>query len=585
MKFLKKLICKSFHPTPRAQIGSGPIVRAICITSVKNEQDVIEPFLRHNHRFFDAMFILENGSSDRTREIAVSCARELDGIFVTDLASFDNEQSKNVTAAFKYIQTAFFADHVCFLDADEFIGADDRNQFLRALSDVPVGTCSQHFWQTFLPDPDAPFGPSIDPLSRLTFRRCAENPDTSKVMLRMGGGFVPDLIVRRGLHSIGASCKKTLPGRQLPNLPIRHFPVRNPAQVLSKAVLGWMGNLAIDPTLATTPTTPRTMSFQWKRLYHIAQTVDADLTAAQLSDEAMVYAQNVQPACFADNAMRADNHLNLNRAYSDGQSADYYRTVAASVIRSGRRPPVFTVTPPQNQSLTKSDVSTAFDSDWHWRHVFFDAAPFRDFMDRHCPASVFDIGCGKGLYLRFLSNLGVKDVFGVDGVDQSATVLSETEDTKADLHLPFDAGRRFDAVFCLEVAEHLRPEATDTLFDTIAAHAAKTIVFSMAEPGQPGHRHINCQTLPFVLDMWRKRGWVPDLVETLGFRALSTLSWFRRNVVILKPATSQDDGAIAALCQIADLKYNWYDQKAGIRSYAFDEAYPTGKAGYGKVIV
>lgn len=148
------------------------------------------------------MFILDNGSSDRTREIAVSCARELGNIFVTDLASFDNDQSKSITAALKYIQSIFFADYMCFLDADEFISATDRSQFLQTLSDVPIGTVSEHFWQTFLPDPEAPFGTATDPVSRLIYRRRNENAEFPKVFLRMGGGFNADLVVSRGAHSI-----------------------------------------------------------------------------------------------------------------------------------------------------------------------------------------------------------------------------------------------------------------------------------------------------------------------------------------------------------------------------------------------
>lgn len=591
MKIFKRLICKTFRRSPGTQIGGKPVVRAICITEVKNEQDIIEPFLRTNRNYFDAMIILDNGSSDRTREIAFSCAQELGGVFVADLPSFDYLQSKTMTTALKHIQAAFFADFICFLDADEFIGASDRDQFLQAMSVVPVGTTSVHPWQTFLPDPNAPNGPSTDPLSRLTYRRRTENPQHSKVFLRMGGAFDPDLVVRRGAHSIASACDEKLPILPMPGLPIRHFPVRNSAQVLSKGVLGWLANLAADPKLAAHATTAKIPSYQWKRLYSVAQSGQVPLTSAQLSDEAMVYAQRVVPASFADNAERADNHLNLHRAYSDGQSDDYYRTVATSVIRSGKRPPVFTITPPQNTGPTKSDVATASFRDWQSQQTHFDAAPIQDFAQRHRPSSVFDVGCGKGLYLRFLRDLGVKDVFGVDRAEQSETVLASEDYAKADLQIPFEAGRRFDVVFCLEVANHLHPDTTDTLFNTVSNHATTTILFSMAEPGQVGNGPINGRTMPDVLAMWRNRGWVPDLIETLGFRALATLSWLRRNVVILKraPATAddgatEDDGATDALCAIAALKYTWYSQQPGIRHYAFEDPYPAGRAAYGKVL-
>jgi SAM-dependent methyltransferase len=586
MKFFKRIIRKINARIPRTQAGIGPVVGSICITMVKNEQDIIEVFLRNNRPFFDAMIVMDNGSTDQTRKIIVACARELGGIFLIDTPTFDYAQSDYVTAALHYAQSAFFADYVCFLDADEFIGASNRDQFFAALSGISAGAASTHPWQTFLPDPDAPLDPKIDPVTRMTYRRRAENPQYSKVILRLGGSLIPALTIRRGAHRVSSGRLRKIAVTPLRKLPFLHFPVRNTPQLLAKGVLGWMANLANDPTLATATSSKHPTSFQWKRIFNIAQSSDVTLTPTQLSDEAMAYAQHVGPATFAENAVADAHGLNLYRAYSDGQSDDYFRAVATSLIRSGKRPPVFTVTPPDNPDKTKSDVSTAFDSDWHWQHIYFDAAPFRSFIERHQPKSVFDIGCGKGLYLRFLSNLGVSEVFGVDGVEQSVTVLNPSEYQKVDLHLAYDAKRRFDVVFCLEVAEHLHPEATDTIFDTIAAHAEKTIVFSMAEPGQGGHGHINCRPISDVLGMWRNRGWVPDLTETLGFRALSTMSWFRRNIVILKPATAQaDDGATTALCRIAALNYNWYNQEPGIRHYAFEEPYPTGAAGYSKVSV
>lgn len=68
---------KRNHDTPRT--GN------ICISMVENEQDIIEPLIRHNIRFFDLMFVLDNRSSNQTREILRHCAREFDGLCICDL--------------------------------------------------------------------------------------------------------------------------------------------------------------------------------------------------------------------------------------------------------------------------------------------------------------------------------------------------------------------------------------------------------------------------------------------------------------------------------------------------------------------
>lgn len=64
--------------------GALPVTGNICISMVKNEQDIIEPFVRHNARFFDAMVILDNGSADNTRAILLELSRELGTLLVLD---------------------------------------------------------------------------------------------------------------------------------------------------------------------------------------------------------------------------------------------------------------------------------------------------------------------------------------------------------------------------------------------------------------------------------------------------------------------------------------------------------------------
>lgn len=580
MKSLKRRFRSLAALTVTPQAGPGPIVRSICISMVKNEQDVIEPFLRHNRRFFDAMIVLDNGSTDKTREIAFNCARELDGIFVTDLPRFDYAQAEFMTAAMNFAQSAFFADFVCFLDADEFIGAPDRASFEKSLEIVPVGAASKHAWQTFLPDPDAPSDAKIDPLSQLTFRRKKELPRYSKAFLRQGGGFDSTITVQQGNHGFSSTTLAEPTVVRLKDIPIKHFPVRSAEQLLNKGVVGWLANIARNPKAATDGS-----AYQWKRIFDLAGTSDASISQAMLSDEAMAYAQTESPVSFAANAVRHDHGVNLHRAYSDGTTADHFRTVALSIIHANQPPKSFSLASIKDPASAKSGITNAFDDSWHWQNLFLDVAPFQYITEKYHPDSAFDIGCGNGLYLRLLQDAGIKTIFGVDGIDPSATVLEPAEYAKVDLQLPYSAGKRFDLVFCLEVVEHITPQATDVLFDTIAAHAKDLIVFSMAEPGQPGNGHINCLAIPDVLDQWKKRGWEPDLVETLGVRALSTMSWFRRNILILKPAAGRpDDGADAALRKIAGLTYTWYGQPPGIRQAAFQEPFPTGKKGYGTVL-
>ena len=81
------------------------------------------------------------------------------------------------------------------------------------------------------------------------------------------------------------------------------------------------------------------------------------------------------------------------------------------------------------------------------------------------PKSILDVGCGTGTWLRAASKLGVQDLFGIDGVgfSEEQFLISLKNFKKCDLNTLIDLNRRFDAVFCFEVAEHLEPEFGPTL--------------------------------------------------------------------------------------------------------------------------
>lgn len=177
--------------------------------------------------------------------------------------------------------------------------------------------------------------------------------------------------------------------------------------------------------------------------------------------------------------------------------------------------------------------------------------------------------------------MGTTDGFGVDALPADATALSATEYICHDLTHSLDLGRRFDMVMCTEVVEHLDPTAAEALIGTIARHAHNLIIFSAAEPGQPGHGHINCRPLTYWLGLWRARGWLPVASETMGLRALASLSWFRRNLIVLRRHTAHVPDGTAVLEAIAARQFTWYDQSPGIRQTPFLEETPTG-CGYAR---
>ena len=153
--------------------------------------------------------------------------------------------------------------------------------------------------------------------------------------------------------------------------------------------------------------------------------------------------------------------------------------------------------------------------------------------------SAIDVGCGNGFLLEGFLEAG-KSVRGVDSAPGALEVMpgSVTETvTIAD----FSAVEGIsDLVTCVEVAEHLVPERSESLIETLTGSASRWIYFTAAPPGQPGRGHINCREPQDWLDWFAGRGWELDPEKTTVVkRRLSPFAqapWLSRNSMVLGPA-------------------------------------------------
>jgi SAM-dependent methyltransferase len=121
------------------------------------------------------------------------------------------------------------------------------------------------------------------------------------------------------------------------------------------------------------------------------------------------------------------------------------------------------------------------------------------------PSSVVDIGCGTGHWLSTVSELGAKDIFGVDGswVNKAQLVIPAENFAALDLSSPLNLGRRFDLALSFEVAEHLPESAARTFIQNLCA-ASDIIAFSAAIPGQGGRHHVNEQWPTYWANLFRE---------------------------------------------------------------------------------
>lgn len=153
------------------------------------------------------------------------------------------------------------------------------------------------------------------------------------------------------------------------------------------------------------------------------------------------------------------------------------------------------------------------------------------------PASLLDVGCGQGVQIGYCRHRQIQAI----GVDISVPKDEPGWNlVHCDLRAPLDMGIAFDWVLCWEVAEHLPPEAAETLCDTLARHVLKPsgrLFFTAAHPHQRGEGHINCQPQQYWRDLFSARGLDYQARETevlskVWLDEMKHAPWYGRNLQV-----------------------------------------------------
>lgn len=126
------------------------------------------------------------------------------------------------------------------------------------------------------------------------------------------------------------------------------------------------------------------------------------------------------------------------------------------------------------------------------------------------PASVLDVGCGLGVWLKAWQENGVKIILGVDGdyIDTKQMLISKDHFISADLEKELQLPGKYDLVMSLEVAEHIKIESAGTFIRSLC-NAGNIVLFSAAIPYQEGVQHVNEQYPGFWVNLFREHNFSP----------------------------------------------------------------------------
>jgi len=169
-------------------------------------------------------------------------------------------------------------------------------------------------------------------------------------------------------------------------------------------------------------------------------------------------------------------------------------------------------------------------------------------LDLVRPASVVDVGCGTGGWLREFLDAGVGRGLGLDGewVDTSLLQIPKENFRRQELTQSFPAVETFDLAVSLEVAEHLPPDAASHFVASLI-QLAPVVLFSAAAPGQGGYKHLNEQWPAYWAQLFSQHGY--ELVDCLRpefWNNEQVEYWYAQNMMFYVRGSMAQYPALAA---------------------------------------
>lgn len=206
-------------------------------TTVRDEEDIIESFVRYNMNVFDGIVISDNCSNDNTLTILKQLKKEgynID-ILIDQNTVFDQTVRRN--ELLNYTINKYKPDFIFPIDADEFVCSYDGENPRNTLKKVDKNYLYKYRMENYIlteNDNDDLFIPKkiVSRRKEKEEQKCNYKCFISKNIYSKG------IFLEMGSHSARCQSGQGLPENINRDLYIAHFPVRSKEQLMNKVIIG-----------------------------------------------------------------------------------------------------------------------------------------------------------------------------------------------------------------------------------------------------------------------------------------------------------------------------------------------------------
>ncbi len=213
-------------------------MRLVAIAVVRNEADIIEPFVRHTLALVDRLLVVDHASTDGTRQLLRALVNEGLALDVFTDEVLANLQQQRCRLLLDRARLDHAADWILPVDADEFLVAPDRRALDAALHATPhpIALPLRHYCASLGDDPA-----ETNPVRRIQHR----SPVAATAKLCLPAALFDDtrIVVGKGSHAVFRDGIALAP-HPAAQLELAHFPLRSPAQQAIRIVTGELQKLS-----------------------------------------------------------------------------------------------------------------------------------------------------------------------------------------------------------------------------------------------------------------------------------------------------------------------------------------------------